>query len=92
MQAKYKKERMKTMKALNNEELKSVTGGQDMEYWITVIQREYFTCGDSASLRAVYETPGNAFMGDSDISTAQKLKLKEIMDLLLTEKEREETA
>lgn len=83
---------MKTMKALNNEELKSVTGGQDMEYWITVIQREYFACGDSASLRAVYETLGNAFMGDSDIGTAQKLKLKEIMDLLLTEKEREEAA
>ena len=43
-------------------------------------------------MRAVYETLGNAFMGDSDIGTAQKLKLKEIMDLLLTEKEREEAA
>ena len=80
------------MKALNNEELKSVIGGQDIAYWFTVIQREFFACGDSASLNAVYETLVNAFMGDNDISTAQKLKLKEIIDKLLAEKEREEAA
>lgn len=80
------------MKAMNNEELAGVIGGQDMEYWITVIQREFFASADSAGLKAVYETLGNAFMGDDDIGTAQKLKLKEIMDLLLREKEREEAA
>ncbi len=78
-------------KELKNGERNQNNGGYDIEYRVNAINNAFFAY-DAETLPDAFAAISNRFEPDGCITAAQKTMLRNIMDMVIEEKRRQEAA